>query len=132
MPAEIDIGNADELRRDLVAAIDQGFAIVIADLSDTQFCDCAAVNALLTSAHYAATVGGDLRVVASARPVLRTFELTELTRLLAVYPDVESALAGPVLGRARPTSIRGVTELSSRRQIDRRERDPQRRQRRSP
>ncbi len=115
MPAEMDIGNADDLRQRLVSAVDQGIAIVIADLTDTLFCDCAAVTALLVAGQYAVTVGAEVRVVARARPVLRTFELTELDRLLDVYPDVEAAIGGSVFGRARPMSIPALAKLSSRR-----------------
>ncbi len=109
MPAVMDIGNAAHLRQDLLCALDQGFAVVIADLSDTLFCDCAAVTALLIAGQYARAVGAELRVVASAPAVLRTFELTELARLLTVYPDVKRALGGSLYGRARPVTIRGVT-----------------------
>jgi STAS domain len=54
MPAEIDIANADDLRQSLTAAVDRGFAVVIADMSDTLFCDCAAVTALVSAGQYAA------------------------------------------------------------------------------
>ena len=132
MPAELDIGNADDLRHDLVTAADKGFAVVIADLTDTLFCDCAAVSALLIAGQYAAAVGAEVRVVARAWPVLRTFELTELDRHLAVYPDIGAALGGPVFGRARPTTVRGLAQLSSRRRTDHDGCGPQLRQRRSP
>ena len=121
MPAELDIGNADDLRHDLVTAADKGFAVVIADLT-----------ALLIAGQYAAAVGAEVRVVARAWPVLRTFELTELDRHLAVYPDIGAALGGPVFGRARPTTVRGLAQLSSRRRTDHDGCGPQLRQRRSP
>ena len=132
MPAEMDIGNADDLRQRLVSAVDRGFAVVIADLTDTLFCDCAAVTALLIAGQYAATVGAEVRIVARARPVLRTFELTELAGLLAVYPDVEAAIGGSVFGRARPMTIPALAGLSSRRRTGLYRSGPQRRQRRSP
>ena len=131
MPAEIDIGNADDVRQALVTAVDQGFAVVIADMSDTLFCDCAAVTALVVAGQYAVAAGAELRVVASARPVLRTFELTGLARLLAVFPSTEAAASGSANRRARPAGFRGVIQLSSRRRTDHGRSGPQRRQLRS-
>jgi anti-sigma B factor antagonist len=115
MPAEVDIANADDLRQSLMAAVDHGSAIVIADMSDTMFCDCAAVTALVVAAQYAAAAGAELRVAATSRPVLRTLEITGLPRLLAIYPTANAAAAEHPNGRPRPASFRGVTELSSRR-----------------
>ena len=128
MPAEIDIANADDLRQSLTAAVDQGFAVVIADMSDTLFCDCAAVTALVLAGQYATAARAELRVVASARPVLRTFELTGLAQLLAVFPTAEAAASGSASGEARYASFHGVTQLSSRRRTDHGRSGPQRRQ----
>jgi anti-sigma B factor antagonist len=132
MPAEIDIANADDLRQSLTAAVDQGFAVVIADMSDTLFCDCAAVTALVVAAQYAAAAGAELRVVATARPVLRTFELTGVAALLAVFPSAEAAASGSAEAETRYAGFRSVTRLSSRRQTDFGRSGPQQRQPRSP
>jgi anti-sigma B factor antagonist len=131
-PAEIDIANADDLHRSLVAAVDQGFTVVIADMSETLFCDCAAVTALVVAGQYAAVAGAELRVVASARPVLRTFELTGLPRLLPVFSSAQAAASEPANGWAWRASFLGVTQLSSRRRTDHGRSGPQRCQLRSP
>ncbi len=131
MPPEMDIGNADNVRQALIAAVDQGFAVVIADMSDTLFCDCAAVTALAVVGKCAAAAGAELRVVATARLVLRIFELTGLARLVAVFPSAEAAARGSPNGRARAAGFRGVIQLSSRRRTDHGRPGPQRRQLRS-
>ncbi len=95
LPAEVDIANADEVRADLFAAIRRGSPVVIADMSRTSFCDCAAVSVLLAAASQALRAGAELRVVARATPVLRTFELTGLHLVLRVYPTTGEALRGP-------------------------------------
>jgi len=46
LPAEIDIGNADRVREDLLSVLNQGATLLIADLSTTTFCDSAGVGAL--------------------------------------------------------------------------------------
>jgi anti-anti-sigma factor len=94
-PAEVDIGNAGDLRADLVTAIGQGHSLVIADMSRTSFCDCAGVGAMLTAASQALRAGAEIRVVARAAPVLRTFELTGLHLALRVYATIAEALRGP-------------------------------------
>jgi anti-sigma B factor antagonist len=95
LPAEVDIANADEVRADLAAALDQGCPVVIVDMSRTSFCDCAGVGVLLAAASQARRAGLQIRIVARARPVLRTFELTGLYLALPVYPTAADAERGP-------------------------------------
>jgi len=95
LPAEIDIANADQVRLDLLAAIDQGYAVVVADMSRTSFCDCAGVTALLSAGSYAVSSGRQLRIATTAKAVLRTFELTGLRLALPVYPSSLAALHKP-------------------------------------
>jgi anti-sigma B factor antagonist len=125
MPAEIDIANAGQVRSDLLAAIDRGAAVVVADLSRTSFCDCAGVSALLAAASHAARAGAELRVVARASAVLRTFTLTGLVQALPVYPISADAVRDARVNGPRrgPSPIRagnvaagcaGVTPLRSR------------------
>lgn len=91
LPGEIDISNAGQIRADLLAAIDAGHSVVVADMSLTSFCDCAGVSALLAAGSHAARAAVELRVVARARPVLRTFDLTGLAMALPVHPTVSAA-----------------------------------------
>jgi anti-sigma B factor antagonist len=95
LPAEVDIANVDEMRADLVAAIEQGCPVVIVDMTRTSFCDCAGVGVLLAAASQALRAGLEIRIVARARTVLRTFELTGLYLVLPVYPTTGDADRGP-------------------------------------
>jgi anti-anti-sigma factor len=103
LPPEIDIANAEQVRDDLLDGIDQGYAVVVADMNSTSFCDCAGVAALLSAGSYAARRGAQLRVVARARSVLRMFELTGMQLRLPVYRNSADALEGPDTG----TSLQG-------------------------
>jgi anti-anti-sigma factor len=102
LPAEIDIANAEQVRADLLAALDRGCPVIIVDMSRTSFCDCAGVRALLAATSRALRDGVEIRLVARARPVLRTFELTGMQLALHVYPTAADAVRGPpeVVGRA--------------------------------
>lgn len=118
LPAEVDIANADEVRRDLVQAIDDRYRVVIADMSSTSFCDCAGVSALLAAGAVAARAHAELRVVAKAGSVLRTFELTGLQLALPIYPTRCDALgdAGSATGPHAVSWL--VRRLNRRQQID--------------
>ncbi len=122
LPAEIDIANAGQVLADLLGVIDRGYPVVVADLSRTSFCDCSGVSALLTAGSHAARRGGQLRIVARARAVLRTFELTGLQLALPVYPagaaaikEPGSAAAGPGLAGTAPARSAAVTTVNRRR-----------------
>lgn len=91
-PAEIDISNAAQLREDLLSALVQGASLVVADMSDTTFCDSAGVALLARVVRQAAESGSGLRVAASAPAVTRVLALTGIDKLIEIYPSVEAAL----------------------------------------
>ncbi len=95
LPAEVDIANAGEVHADLIAAVRLGCPVVIADLRRTSFCDCAGVSLLMAVARQALRAGAEIRIVASSRSVLRTFELTGLPLAMRVYPTMTDAQRGP-------------------------------------
>jgi anti-sigma B factor antagonist len=94
LPAEIDITNADQVREDLLSVLNQGAALLIADLSKTTFCDSAGVSALARSSRRAEASQSDMRLVVSTLAVQRVLALTGIDRLLDVYPSVAASLAG--------------------------------------
>jgi anti-sigma B factor antagonist len=95
LPAEVDIANVDQVHADLIAAVRLGGPVVIADLRRTSFCDCAGVSLLMAVASQARRTGAEIRIVASARSVLRTFELTGVPLAMRVYPTMTDAQRGP-------------------------------------
>ena len=111
MPAEIDIGNAAQVRADLLSAVDHS-KVVIADLSRTSFCDCAGVSALLMAGSYAARTGAELLIVARSRAVLRIFELTGLPLAQAVYGTCSDALRAVESGSGQRGPPRRGSPLS--------------------
>ena len=95
LPAEIDIANADQVREDLLAVLNQGAAVLIADLSGTTFCDSAGVSALVRTFRRADASHSEMRLVVTVSSVLRVLSLTGVDRLLDIYPNVTVALASP-------------------------------------
>ena len=95
LPAEIDIVNADQVREDLLSVLNQGAAVLIADLSGTTFCDSAGVSALVRTFRRADASHSEMRLVVTVSSVLRVLSLTGVDRLLDIYPNVTVALASP-------------------------------------
>ena len=57
LPAEIDVTIAEAIKDELLALLDQGATLLIADLSKTEFCDSAGVSALVRTYRQASTSG---------------------------------------------------------------------------
>lgn len=93
LPGEIDITNADQVREDLLSVLNQGAALLIADLSKTTFCDSAGVSALARSFRRAKASQSGMRLVVSTLAVQRVLALTGIDRLLDIYPSVAASLA---------------------------------------
>ncbi len=85
--------NADTVRDDLLALINQGAALLIADLGRTTFCDSAGVSALVRAFRRTAASSGGLRLVVSTPAVQRVLSITGVDRLLDIFPSVAAALA---------------------------------------
>ena len=88
--------NAENVTRDLDAAFGPGIRVVIGDLTSTTFCDSAGIRALALAHQHAVDSRAQLRLALQpAGAVWRVFEIMDLVTVLAVYPSVESAQAGP-------------------------------------
>ena len=101
LPAEIDITNADQVREDLLSVLNQGAALLVADLSKTTFCDSAAISALARSFRRAEATHSQMRLAVSTLAVRRILALTGVDRLLDIYQSVTAALTGPPHPAAR-------------------------------
>jgi anti-sigma B factor antagonist len=97
----VDILTAPRLRAALAVALEHlDDRPVVVDLTDVRFFGSAGLRALAESAEQASTQPGfqPLRVVVDHnRPVLRPIELTGYDAILALYHDVEDAVAGKAL-----------------------------------
>ncbi len=94
LPAEIDVTNADIVREELATVLNQGAALLIADLSKTSFCDSAGVSALVRTFRRAAASERSVRLVVSTPAVERVLSITGVDRLVDTFPSVAASLAG--------------------------------------
>ncbi len=92
-PAEIDVTNAGELLRAIRSCTDAGHTVLVVDMSETTFCDSAALNQLLQEHKRLAAAGGGLRLLVGAGSVIRLLAIVGVDRLLPTFTSLEEALA---------------------------------------
>jgi anti-anti-sigma factor len=92
-PAEIDITNAGQMRAALLAAAGEGHATIVADLSETAFCDTAGLQVLVLAHRRALAEGGELRLVVRAATLLRLFSLTGVDQVIPNFTGLDEALS---------------------------------------
>lgn len=101
-PPEIDITNAGELRAALRSAAGNGPAMTVADMSQTAFCDTAALGVLVRVHRQAVAEGGELRLVLRSRSLLRIFSITGVDSVIPAYPTLAEALSERPTAAIRP------------------------------
>jgi anti-anti-sigma factor len=92
LPAEIDISNAGRVGEELCAAFAPGVRTVIADMTDTRFCDSSGISMLVAAHRRALTNNAELRLVALSTAVLHALTLVRIDHLIPVYPSLADAL----------------------------------------
>jgi anti-anti-sigma factor len=100
LPEAIDVTNDCIVLDDLVAALADGPSVLVADGTETGFCDCAGVSALVCAHRQAAAAGAQLRLVTPSVPLRRIIKLTGAHNVLGMYFSMDDALAdmtGPQL-----------------------------------
>jgi anti-sigma B factor antagonist len=92
-PSEIDIANAGFLRAGLLAAAEQGHATIVADLSQTVFCDTVGLQVLVLGHRRAVAEGGELRLVVRTAPLRRLLQLTGVDQVIPNFSTLDEALS---------------------------------------
>jgi anti-sigma B factor antagonist len=112
LPAEIDVTNADTVQDELLAALNQGAVLLIADMSTTDFCDSSGVSAMVRVFRRAVTSGSALRLVVGTPAVQRVLSITGVDRLVDVFPSVAASLAGRdgQSGQAQPDTATATAD----------------------
>jgi len=98
LPEHIGASNSGPIGEQLLDLIDQGAAVLIADMTGTVSCEPGGADALLRAYERASVSGGQLRVAVTAPSVRRVLEASALDRLVPVYPSVPAASAAGVPG----------------------------------
>jgi anti-sigma B factor antagonist len=94
LPPEIDVSNSQQISQELVSVVDQGAAMLIADLTATTFCDTSGARELIAARKNAHAAGAEIRLVVKAHAVLRVFEIIGLGELFDIFADLDTALSG--------------------------------------
>jgi len=94
LPAEIDATCAAEVGKELAFAFSPAARAVIADMTETSFCDSAGIRMLVASYGQAAENGTKLVLVAPAGAVRRVFDLVDMGSLVPVYASLDAAVSG--------------------------------------
>lgn len=93
---DVDSGTADQLTEHLVPALQLATThparLLVVDLQKVTFFGSAGLNALLECHEQGRAAATSVRLVADHAEVLQPIELTELDRILDIYPTVTDAL----------------------------------------
>lgn len=115
LPAEIDICNADDLRDTLLAVLNRGISLLIVDMTQTTFCDCAGAGAVARAHLRAWDAGSQVRLAARVPIVRRMLTLTGVDRIVPVFDTLVAALAAGPAPSARGPATRPGTAWPARR-----------------
>jgi anti-sigma B factor antagonist len=95
---DVDSSTVDQLVGNLIDALDMASAqparLLVIDLQQVSFFGSAGLNAMLDSHEQGRTAGTTVRLVASHGQVLQPIEVTELDRILDIYPTLSEAIRG--------------------------------------
>ena len=89
---ELDIAEKGRLD-DLFEAATQVSSHLIADLSDVTFLDSTALSSILRWHQTAEVLGGELVLTGVSLRIRTLLEITQLDKVLEVYPTIAAALA---------------------------------------
>jgi len=92
-PGHVGISNVDQLRDRLLAVINRGAAVLIADMTGTTSCEHSGVEAIAQACQRAGINGTQVRLAATAPSVRRVLAIEGLDRLVSIYPSLEAAAA---------------------------------------
>jgi len=92
-PEHVGESDAARIREQLLAVLEDGAAVVIADMSATASCHPAGLDTVSLACQQAAIRRAELRLVAAAPAVRRLLAARGLDRLVPVYPSMEAAVA---------------------------------------
>jgi anti-sigma B factor antagonist len=91
LPAELDVNNSGQIEAALISVLASSPGVVVADGTQTSFCDCSGIVALVSAHCKAAAAGAQMKTVIASSPVLRLLELIGADQILQLYPSLTSA-----------------------------------------
>jgi anti-anti-sigma factor len=101
-PEHLDGSGAADMSSQVRAALRDGAAVLVADMSATSSCDRAGLDVLIRAYQLAAVSRAELRLVVTGTEVGRLVAEAGLDRLVPVFGSVDAAVAAGSQGRAAP------------------------------
>jgi anti-sigma B factor antagonist len=97
---ELELATAPQLRQRVVGLVGDGDTRIILDLAGVDFVDSVGLGVVVAALKRVRSRGGDVVVAGAAPRVREVFEITRLDEIVALFPDVDDALAalGPSVG----------------------------------
>jgi anti-sigma B factor antagonist len=93
IPERVDVSNAGQIRDELLAVINGGARVLIADMTATASRDHAGADAVVWAYQRGVTGGTELRLVVTAQIVSRVLGISGMDRLVSIYPSLKAATA---------------------------------------
>jgi anti-sigma B factor antagonist len=91
---QLIVGNRQELKATIQAALDNGERKLLIDFGKTGYIDSSGLGALVSISKKVREQGGELRLAGLNEDLRSLFELTKLDTLFAIADSSEQALAG--------------------------------------
>jgi anti-sigma B factor antagonist len=88
---ELDMATAPRLQQEVTQLVESGRTRLVFDLSEVTFCDSTGLSVFVRARNRCEAAGGEVRLAAPQRPVLRILEVSGLVEVLRTYPTVEQA-----------------------------------------
>ncbi|ONI92712.1 hypothetical protein ALI22I_02455 [Saccharothrix sp. ALI-22-I] len=90
---EVDLAGVDLIRAELDAQLERRPPVLVVELSEVTVLGSLGIAALIDGHYRAQAAGVEFVVVASHRSVIRPLQLTEVDRLLTVFPTLDDVVA---------------------------------------
>lgn len=90
---ELDMATAPQLQDQITEQLDRGRHRLVFDLAELTFCDSTGLSVFVRAKNSCDDAGGEVRVAAPQRGVLRILEVSGLVEILSTYPTVDEAIA---------------------------------------
>lgn len=97
---ELDMATAPQLQDQITDLLDKGRCQLVFDLAEVSFCDSTGLSVFVRAKNGCDEAGGQVRLAAPQRGVLRILEVSGLVEVLPTYATVDEALTAD----ATPTS----------------------------
>lgn len=82
----LNVVTASSIRQEVQRVVHSGHSLIAVDLAGVEFIDSSGLGALVSGLKTARTAGGDLRLSSAREQVSSVLALTNLDRILRVYP----------------------------------------------